>query len=193
MKGHRLRYLTLVKHAKPAVQQEHPANAWSLSEEGQLDAERLAGALSVYNPAVIVTSVEPKAQETGQIIATRLGRTLETTAGLHEHARATAGWLGAEEFERAIASLFASPDQLVFGEETADQARERFTQAVHATLKRHAQGNVTIVAHGTVISLFVAAQTGRDGYSLWRRLGLPSYVVLTLPDFTVFESVERLA
>src|SRR5262249_52849804 len=147
----------------------------------------------VYNPTLIVTSVEPKAAETGLIVARRLGLSVEAMDGLHEHARSGVGWLGTGDFQRAIAAFFAFPDRLVFGDETAHQARERFTQAIQSTLARHMDGNVAVVAHGTVISLFAAAHAGKDGYFIWQRLGLPAYVVLALPDFTLIELVERLS
>lgn len=173
-----MRYLILAKHAAPAIQRDVPASQWQLSAAGRVGAERLADALAAYDPALIVTSTEPKARETGEIVASRLDRPVEVADGLHEHARREAGWLGPAEFQRAVAALFAAPDRLVFGEETASQARERFARAVHDVLERHAAGNLVIVAHGTVISLFVASRAGGDPFLLWQRLGLPSYVAL---------------
>jgi broad specificity phosphatase PhoE len=52
-------------------------------------------------------------------------------------------------------------------------------------------GNVIVIAHGTVIALFVAYYTSLPVLPLWRRLGLPSFVVLTLQGFgLVVEVVE---
>ena len=85
-----------------------------------------------------------------------------------------------------------SPDQLVFGEETAAQARQRFGDAVAGVLAEHTEQNVVIVAHGTVIALYAAAAAGVDGYALWRRLGLPSWVVLERPGGEIVTVVESL-
>ena len=43
--------------------------------------------------------------------------------------------------------------------------------------------------HNTLaqISLFVAARAQEDGRSLWKMLGLPSYVVFELPKFRLTE------
>lgn len=127
------------------------------------------------------------------LVATRLGPRWETVEGLHEHERDNVGLLGEEAWQAAIARLFALPDELVLGRETAVQARERFTRAVAGVLERALAGNVVIVAHGTVITLYVAQCAGVEPLPLWRRLGLPSFVVLSLPERRVLETVEQLA
>jgi len=43
-----------------------------------------------------------------------------------------------------------------------------------------------------VISLFVAARAQEDGRSLWKMLGLPSYVVFELPKFRLTEVVSAV-
>jgi broad specificity phosphatase PhoE len=172
---------------------EVPASQWRLSETGRQRCLLLAKRLAGYRPQAIVASVEPKAVETAQLVAAQLGIAVEVGAGLHEHDRREVGWLPAAAFEAAVAALFAHPDVLVMGSETATQARERFARAVEAVLQRHTAGNVVIVAHGTVIALFVAAVAGIEPFALWQRLGLPSFVVLTLPGLelqAVVDSVE---
>jgi hypothetical protein len=48
------------------------------------------------------------------------------------------------------------------------------------------------VAHDTVISLYVARIAGLEPAVLWKRLGLPSFVVLSLPDLELVEVAESL-
>jgi broad specificity phosphatase PhoE len=55
-----------------------------------------------------------------------------------------------------------------------------------------AREDIAIVAHGTVISLLVASKCHIDAFDLWRRLGLPSYVVLETPSWRLVEVVEEL-
>jgi predicted nucleic acid-binding protein len=45
---------------------------------------------------------------------------------------------------------------------------------------------------GTVIALFAAARTGVEPLTLWQRLGLPSFVVLALPNMALTEIVEQV-
>lgn len=145
--------------------------------------------LSAYHPAVVISSTEPKAAETAAIIAANLGIPLETEVELHEHDRSNVTHLSQEEFQRSVARLFAQPEDLVFGTETASQAQRRFAEAIDRLLARHPGGTIAVVAHGTVISLFVGDRcSGVDGYTLWKQLGLPACVVLSLPDFAL-ESV----
>jgi broad specificity phosphatase PhoE len=59
-------------------------------------------------------------------------------------------------------------------------------------LAQTGQETVVIVAHGTVITLFTAAHTGLPPLPLWHRLGLPSFVVLTVPDLRLVTMVERV-
>lgn len=90
--------------------------------------------------------------------------------------------------------LFARPHELVFGRETAAAALARFDAAVSAVLAAvPAADDVVIVSHGTVISLYVAAHSGVDGLDLWRRLGLPSVVVVDRDDLRLEQVVESLA
>jgi broad specificity phosphatase PhoE len=65
------------------------------------------------------------------------------------------------------------PDRVVFGEESAAAALTRFSRAVEGL-----GDGAVVVSHGTVISLYVAAQTGRDAFELWQSLELPDLLVV---------------
>lgn len=95
-------------------------------------------------------------------------------------------------FHTHIAALFAHPDERVFGEETARAALTRFTAALDAALAHAAERSVAVVAHGTVLSLYVANRFGLDGFALWYRLGMPAFVVTDAPDLTAPLVVERI-
>jgi broad specificity phosphatase PhoE len=55
-----LRRLILIRHSVPDIVQGVPASQWHLSAEGRRRCEVLAGLLAPYEPAMIVTSLEPK-------------------------------------------------------------------------------------------------------------------------------------
>jgi broad specificity phosphatase PhoE len=187
------RRLLLVKHAAPAIEPEVPAARWRLSDAGRATCIPLADRLAAYAPAAIVASVEPKAAETGQILADRLGLPFETGPDLHEHDRAGVPFLGADAWREAVGRFFANPKALVLGRETARAAEDRFARAVANVLDRHPIGNPAIVAHGTVIGLFVARHNAIDPFSLWKQLGLPSFAVVRLPGFGLAEVVSEIA
>jgi len=182
--------LILVKHSLPAIDPDRPAHAWRLSDEGRRRCEPLADRLAAYRPDRVIVSLEPKATATGRIVAQRLGLLFETALDLHEHDRSNVGFLSAEQFEAAVAEFFARPGELVLGRETADEAHARFARAVAGILSLHAGETLVVVAHGTVISLFVARAAGLDPYALWKRLGLPSFIALSTPHLSLQEVVH---
>jgi len=191
---HTMRKLILVRHSLPEIVSDLPANQWHLSGTGRLRCERLAERLATYDPDVIVASLEPKATETGRIVANLLGKPFETAENLHEHDRSNVGLFDTkEQFEARVASLFENPQKLIFGRETANDAHRRFAKAVAGVIGQYPSANLAVVTHGTVMTLFVADVAGLKPFPFWKRLGLPSFVVLSLPEFdllTVAENVE---
>lgn len=184
-----MRKLLLVRHSAVEIDRDKPAHEWTLSAEGRARCADLAAKLARYHPAVFVTSVEPKAMETGRLVAKALGKPWHTAGGLHEHERHRVPYFGDRTaFEAAMADFFARPDELVLGEETAVAARNRFVDAVDNVLAAYLTSNVAIVAHGTVITLFLSHYNPHlDSFSLWRSLSLPCYFVLSLSSLALIE------
>lgn len=179
------KHLILVKHSVPEIEQDRPANMWRLSREGQLRAHRLAEQLESFAPEVILSSNEPKAKETAEILARHLQLGMQILPDLYEHDRSNVPYLSHEVFQTSMRNFFQKPDELVFGRETADQAYARFYQAVHSILNQNINKTVVIVTHGTVISLFVSRLTGSSDWELWNMLGLPSFVAMDLSSSTL--------
>lgn len=174
------KYLILIKHSLPRIEEDRPANTWSLSVEGQLRAHRLAEQLERFEPEVIVSSNEPKAKETAEILASHFQLDMQMISDLREQDRSKVPHLSTNAFQASIREFFQKPDKLVFGSETANQAHARFYRAVHFILNEHKNKTVVIVTHGTVISLFVSRLTGSSDLELWSQLGLPSFIALEL-------------
>ena len=182
--------VVLVKHSAPIVLASVPASKWHLSPTGIERCAGLADRLSAFATGSIATSAEPKAVETATIVGERLGLPVDVIEDLHEHDRRNTTLLGDGPFRQAVRTLFAHPNDRVFGEETAADALARFDAAIGRLLaSRDPEEDVIVVSHGTVISLFVEAHTGEDGFGLWSRLGLPSLVILRRADLSL-EGVE---
>ena len=185
--------LILIKHASPEVDPAAPPEAWKLSPEGKAKAEALAARLAPLAPAVVVTSEEVKAAETGDVLARALSVPVERSAGLAEHDRSNVPQMQTREFISMMELVFRKPRQLVLGRETAAGALARFRNALDDVLEAHRdKGTVAVVSHGTVIALFLAEQTGKPAFDLWRRMKLPSYAVLELPSLEMTELVESV-
>ncbi|HMB22329.1 MAG TPA: histidine phosphatase family protein, partial [Anaerolineales bacterium] len=121
-----MNHIILVKHSLPEIIPAIPASQWSLSEAGQTRCKTLTEKLMPYSPDVIVSSTEPKAIETAQIIARQMDIPSHLFEGLHEHDRTGVEFLGREQFVSRVQQFFKNPDELVMGRETARQARDRF-------------------------------------------------------------------
>jgi len=179
------KYLILVKHSLPEIVESLPARKWKLSEIGRERARKLADPLRSYHPDVIISSVESKAIETAEIVAEKLVLAVYVVEGLHEHDRGNVAFLSKDDFQKAVQEFFSKPTELVFGNETANQSYERFNRAILAVLNSYQEKTIIVVAHGTVISLFVSRLTGVHDFLLWNELGLPSFLIIDLQANTL--------
>ena len=171
--------MILVRHAAVAVDRKVPAAEWGLSDAGRAASVVLAERLTAYAPSLIVTSVAPKASQTGSILAECLGLRLVRAEGLHEHDRANEPFVEPEAWHAQMRRFFAEPDALVYGSETATAAGDRFAAAV-----ARQPDDAAIVAHGTVITLLVARHNPKlDPFEFWERFAPGAYVLLDMPGY----------
>jgi broad specificity phosphatase PhoE len=186
--------LILIKHATPVKDPARPSNEWELSDLGRQQAIKLAKDLLDQKCLidVVATSDEPKAQETGKIIAAEFDRTIQVVKDLAEHDRSNVPVMPTREFISSVALFFKEPDRLVLGRETARDAKARITGAIERIMSDYAGRDVAIVSHGTVIALFAAELLKEDPFQLWRRMGLPSYIVIDWAKREATRVVERV-
>ena len=188
-----MRHLILIKHASPQVQPDLPPERWPLSEEGKAKCAALAERLREFSPAVVVTSEELKAAETGQIVAEKLGVPCRAAPDLHEHDRSNVPQMRSAEFISMIELLFRRPGERVLGSETAVAALSRFRSALDEVLAEHPAGTIAVVSHGTVIALLLEKlDRTRKGFDVWRAMRNPSLAVLRVPEMTVEQVVNAM-
>lgn len=185
-----MQHLILIRHSQVTVIPEIPAADWRLSDEGRQRARLLMQQVRPHIPDRVITSEEPKAMETGQIIAAGLHIPCTTAPDLHEHVRNSVPFGGREWFEAQVQDFFAKPDQLVFGGETANQAYSRFKSAVDSLLREYPSESLAVVTHGTVLTLYVSRIVGGAPYGFWKQLTLPAFVVFTLPEMQLVSVVN---
>lgn len=156
--------------------------------KGRELAESLALELSIHKPDLLFSSTEPKAVETGEIIARELEIDNQVVPDLHEHAgRRAGGWVSESEFRDRLSRFFRSPSRLVFGTETADAAHDRFARAIDAIAAKVSSGCAVVVSHGTVISLFSARANGLDPNDVWGRSTCPGFIRMRIPGFEILD------
>ena len=191
---HGMANLILIKHATPVKDPDRPSHEWELSEDGRTQAIRLAKQLQDAQLAIdlVCTSDEPKAKETAQIIAAEFDRPMRVVNELAEHDRSNVPVMPTREFISSVALFFKEPNRLVLGRETARDAQARITREIERIMSENSGTNVAIVSHGTVISLFAADIVNEDPFQLWRRMGLPSYIVIDWDARRAQRVVERV-
>jgi len=182
-----MRKLILVRHSLPEIVPNVTYDKWQLSREGRRRCKLLAKSLADYQPMSISTSTERKAVETAEIIANHLGLSFEQAPNLHENDRTDLGMLNSAEIDNLFKSFFSRTDEYIMGRETADQARSRFISAVEEVVSRKPDGNVAIVAHGTVITLFTSHFSEVDAFTFWKELGIPSVVIFSIADYRLLK------
>ncbi len=166
--------LILVRHSLPRVVGDISSTLWGLSEGGRAAAARLAERLVTFQPVAIVSSPEPKAEETARIIAGCLELEVTGDEGFVEQRRPGLTFGTHADFEASIRRIFENPAERPFGGESADEAYARFEKS----LCDHAARPLVVVTHGTVLTLFVSRKTGLDPMTLWTDLKLPEAIVL---------------
>ncbi len=182
--------LILARHANPEIIDGVHSTRWRLSAEGIVNARKMAKDLVQYAPCQIMSSEERKAQETAEIIAEVTGGAVKTVAGLQEQERSVWPLMSQQAFRARVTEIFRQPTKALYGPESAAAAKTRFVKTVEQLVHRQKDGNLMIVSHGTVMSLFVAAFNMISAEDFWKALGLPAYVVLSLPDFELISSVN---
>jgi broad specificity phosphatase PhoE len=160
--------------------QDTQAREWPLSDEGRRACEEFAGRLAEYHVTAMLSSPESKARETAAILAAQLGLTPGEDADLNEQRRENVPYLSRLDFEARIQRLFAEPDALVFGQETATRAYTRFAGAVERALAAHPAGDVALVTHGTVMTLYAERHAGVEPFAFWQALTMPDLIALAV-------------
>lgn len=181
--------LILIRHSISQPQPGLSAHQWALTDEGRLKCVKLAERLHPYALRQIYSSDEPKAVNTAELLRQNLDLPLvQIDTELCETRRATAPYYDSPQaFQAAIHAAMLQSDQLLYGEETFQNARERFSTALHRIIDQHPDQTVGVVSHGTVLSLFLAPLMKRDVFDLWQAWTMPAFVVLSTPDLNVRE------
>ena len=180
--------LVLVRHGKPEIEEGTPSTQWPLSQPGREAASSLATQLSDFKFQSITSSPELKAISTAEAIAQKLGLNVEIDDDLSEHKRHSTSFLPLEDFNAQIARLFESPwSELVFGDETANAALERFTRALDRQYVSSGSGDVLMVTHGTIMSIYVASRLSIDPLPFWRSLTTPTAIVISGNEMVFLE------
>jgi len=149
-----------------------PASAWRLDGEAASDVIRLAGAIGTLGVDGIVSSAQPKAIGTAQLIGEALEVSVEEDAALGEQGGETVRWMASPEaFTDAVRRHFEDRSVAVLGDESSAAAAERFSGAVERARVRYRFP--VLVTHGRVMCAYLGVTFGIDPMRLWESLRMP--------------------
>ncbi|MBN1202907.1 MAG: histidine phosphatase family protein [Anaerolineae bacterium] len=171
--------LYLIRHPLTQPDPAIPASGWRLSDAGHAQVRALAAAPFWRAVTAVYTSRSYKAAVVGEAVHTQHGIPFEQVQALEEARRDT--WMGMEAFRSTQRLFFDRPDQPPHPEwEAADAARARFVAAMDGILKQHAlTESLAVVAHGTVLTLYVAHLRGEvPSYDGWERIGFAAVMAV---------------
>jgi broad specificity phosphatase PhoE len=154
----------LIRHGESVGNQEwrlQGQKGFSLSERGRLQAELVARRLAGKDIAAVYSSTIRRAWQTAEVIAERLGLSVQALDGVEEYDfGALSGLTWTEIHERApevVATIASSggefPDYP--GEEGREAFRERVCAALWGLRERHDRGTVAVVTHAAPILVFL--------------------------------------
>jgi len=168
--------LFLVRHGRPMLDPARPAHEWELDPASYDDVWALRSSGRLPARAAWVSSPEPKAQQTAQLLTDgRVGIVDE----LREHLRGP-GWV--DDFEAAVRRAFDQPEiAAVEWWEPLSACRDRVLPVVRRILEVHGDQDVVLVRHGTAWTVVVAELTGQGpDLDAWRALAMPDVIAVSI-------------
>ena len=158
--------LILVKHSEPAVDLELPPYKWILSDRGKRRGGLLADYLAMRGIGALHSSDEIKTVQTAEIVGETIGLPVNAVHDLREHERHGTPIVDAGDWRSTVIVSIRNQNEHIYGSEAVGTARMRFGAAVERLMKTAgaADQTVAVIAHGTVISTFVAEllDTGKN-------------------------------
>lgn len=173
----------IVRHA----QAEGQAADAKLTEEGQKQAEELAGCLKGQSIQRIVSSPFQRAVQTIQPLGEKLAIPIEKDQRLTERTLSTEhlpDWL------EKLKETFFDPNLSFSGGESGNKATKRVIEVVEDIFNRQEKTTV-VVTHGGLMALLLRHYNPDYGFEDWLNLGNPDVYVLTKTDSQT--SVKRMA
>lgn len=172
----------LVRHAMPIVFPDQPAGSWRLGAEGRAQVSDLVITIALHRPDLIATSTEPKAIDTGGIIAAELHLECSIVVGFHEQGGDSVPFIDdPDEFRKTVKRHFELADRAILGSESSDVAARRIRTALDLVSMRFPEARLPlIVSHGRVMAAFLGDLTGQDPCDIWKELTFPDLIRVDL-------------
>jgi len=170
--------IVLVRHAEAVAPSDprYEENDRPLTEAGRRDAERLADRLADETVAAIYSSPYPRAVQTVEPLARRLGTEVTLVDDLRERLLslgALPGWR--EQLNRSWTDFeYALED----GESSAE-AQRRIIAVLETLRRRHLGTRIVVASHGNLIALALhSMMPDQVDFEFWAAMPAPAVYVL---------------
>lgn len=179
--------MLLIRHSEVTIDPLTPSTEWRLSENGRHLTTQLAQMHRHHKPDLILTSQEPKAVETGRVLAEVWQRPFQSFPNLHEHERDDNSFIvDKAEWLAQVRRFFEAPNERLFGQETAVVAAQRFETAVRQAQTQFSGQRLAFVSHGRILTAFLTQHNPQlDPITFWETLPLPSAIVVSPKTFSI--------
>ena len=144
-----------ITHPDVLIDPAVPVPDWGLAPRGVARLEHLAAQPWLRDTRSLFSSAERKARQGAEILAAALALPVTVLPELHENDRSSTGFLPPPEFEGVADAFFAHPHVSVRGWERAVDAQARIVAAMERVLAQAPAGNIAVVAHGAVGTLYL--------------------------------------
>jgi broad specificity phosphatase PhoE len=156
-----MRLVYFITHPDVIIDPAVPVPQWPLSPRGRERMRKLLAQPWMDSIGSVYCSTEQKAIDGAVVLAEYLKIEYEMIEELGEIDRSATGYLPKEEHAAAAEAFFAHPEVSVRGWEKAVDAQRRIVGAVErATEGDRGKGNIAIVSHGGVGTLYLCHLKG---------------------------------
>jgi len=162
-----------------------------LSEQGELDANKITEQLKLEKVDVIVSSPYTRAIQTIEGIANEHQMEITVFEGLKERPIKGAYKLPAEEIEQAIKKSYEDKDYCLPGGETTRQAQERAIPVIKQLLTDYEGKSIVVGTHGNIMTIMMNYFDEQYGYDFWKSTTKPDIYKLSFVK-NELNNVERL-
>ena len=185
------RDLILVRHAMPEVIRGVSSKFWRLSDSSREHCVLLADALSGELASPVISSGQPKVDDTAAVLALRRGLAVQTDERVAEVDQGSVWYDG--DYRGRAADYLDGIDMP--GWEARELVARRFAAAVNERLAEPGAADLVVVNHGLAMSLYLASllpevvvDNRRDAFHLvqfWQDLTFPDAWRLDLEQNTL--------
>ena len=175
-----------IRHTQVNVDPNVPSTEWQVSEHGRIQTQTLS-TLIEKPPTRILTSHEPKAVITGELLGKIWNIPAQVFPNLHEQVRGDNFFVNDhDEWLNMVADYLRFPNEHRLGMESAVQAASRMETAVLAAQTQFPDDILALVSHGRILTAFLAKHNpSLDAVAYWQALTLPAVIQVSRNQFKI--------